>query len=163
MLTGRFAVTRPLPALRGRRAKISCVPLHVSFAPSSRQRTLSLPTGLCQIIGLLTYLLRLVPMAGDDHGSCKSCSFYVSVGGVTGRLCGCCAASNPPRRKHLKKKKADADQGGTERLAVCWGCLLPSDPVPHGLPVQAAKGPFHDPDLSPQYQRKWQHLPRHSA
>lgn len=71
MLTVHLAVIRPLPALRGRLATILYV------APQHPIRPVAMTTchfawrGAVENFSPLTYLCCLVPMAGDDHGSCE--------------------------------------------------------------------------------------------
>ena len=50
---------------------------------------------------------------------------------------------------------------GATRESLSGRCVLPDHPLSHRLPLQAAKGSLHHPNLSPQHQLKWIHLLRH--
>lgn len=52
---------------------------------------------------------------------------------------------------------------GSWRLTIFRRCLLPSDPFPNRLPLQAPKGQLHHPHLPPQHQLQRQHLFGYSA
>ncbi len=52
---------------------------------------------------------------------------------------------------------------GSWRLTIFRRCLLPSDPLPNRLPLQAPEGQLHHPHLPPQYQLQRQHLFGHST
>jgi hypothetical protein len=52
---------------------------------------------------------------------------------------------------------------GSWRLTIFRRCLLPSDPFPNRLPLQAPEGQLHHSHLPPQHQLKRQHLFGHSA
>ena len=79
-----------------------------------------------------------VPLASNHHGSCTSIS--ASWGS-------CTTPSARPPSTTLPKTNVAA-----ERLTILWRCILPSDPLPYRLPLQAAKGQLHHPHLPPEHQ-----------
>ena len=73
------------------------------------------------------------------------------------RLATCEAPATTPHQAMMTLTSA------TERLTVLRRRLLPRDPLPHRLPLQAPEGQLHHPHLPPKHQLERQHLLGHSA
>ncbi len=108
----------------------------------------------------LTLLSSTVPLAGDHHGSRKC------LPGSPASFVPCRPTRVPVACGRCGRRVADSRRLTaclTGRVPILRRRLLPGDPLPDRLPLQATQGQLHHADLSPQHQLQRQHLPRHSA
>ena len=108
---------------------------------------------------ILTLRNRIVSLASNYHGSCKSDLIFVpffSIRGLPllalGSMCGNDMARNSIRMLTLT----------AVRLTILRRRLLLSHPLPYRLPIQAPEGQLHDENLPPQHQLQRFHLFRYS-
>jgi hypothetical protein len=125
------------------------------YVTSVAQRLAAGAASPCQALGLRhserqrSLTPATVPLASNHHGSCT----YPTTISIT-------AQEQLPCSLQEEAPKLTCHPG---RLAVLGRRLLPRNPFPDRLPVQAPESELHHAHLPPQHQLKWQHLSGHPA
>lgn len=100
----------------------------------------------------LTWMRSIVSLASYHHGTCKCGLISLPVDAGNPR-------SIPVERPRMTRSPMLTSM--VVGLTILWRCLLPCDPLPYRLPLQATKGQLHHSDLSPQHQLQRFHLFRY--
>jgi hypothetical protein len=72
-------------------------------------------------------------------------------------------ASSTDRDHDINENRSADKTTTTGRLTILGRRILPRNPLPDRLPIQATQGQLHHPHLPPEHQLQRKHLPRYSA